>query len=269
MADEVRLERRGAVALLTLDRPERLNAMTPSMHRAYRGLLADAEADPAVGAIVVTGAGRGFCAGADTDAVEAAAGAGAVPGGGTADARPGYGVHPSLDRPFAYHLGLTKPVVAAINGPAAGLGLVLACVCDVRFAASGAKLTSAFGPLGLPVEYGLSWLLPRLIGGARATELLLSSRVVLAEEAAQLGLVHRVLPPEELVDAAVAWGQDVADRCAPGALAATKRQLAVDWQQGLGEAYDEAQRLAGEAIAGEEFAEGVAARRERRPPRWR
>lgn len=271
---EVLAERRGAVAVLTLNRPDRLNAITPSMHRRYRALLAEAEADAGVGAIVVTGAGRGFCAGADSDAVAAVA----VAADGEATAptaaapppdRPGYGSHPAFDRPFAYHLGLAKPVVAAVNGPAAGLGLVLACFCDVRFAAPGAKLTSAFGPLGLPVEYGLSWLLPRLVGGARANELLLSSRVVLAEEAAAIGLVHRVSDPGAVVDDAVAWAQDVVERCAPGALAQTKRQLYADWMAGLGAAYDDALAATRAATAGPEFREAVAARRERRPPRWR
>ena len=108
---------------------------------------------------------------------------------------PGYGVRPEFDADFAYHFGIPKPIIAAVNGPAAGVGLVLACYCDLRFAAQGAKLTTSHGRLGLPAEYGLSWLLPRLIGVTRAADLLLSSRVVLAEEAEQLGLVNRALPP--------------------------------------------------------------------------
>ena len=112
---------------------------------------------------------------------------------------PGYGVRPEFDADFAYQFGIPKPIIAAVNGPAAGVGLVLACYCDLRFAARGAKLTTSHGRLGLPAEYGLSWLLPRLIGVTRAADLLLSSRVVLAEEAEQLGLVNRVLPPDELL----------------------------------------------------------------------
>ena len=105
-------------------------------------------------------------------------------------------MRPEFDADFAYHFGIPKPIIAAVNGPAAGVGLVLACYCDLRFAAHGAKLTTAHGRLGLPAEFGLSWLLPRLIGVTRAADLLLSSRVVLAEEAEQLGLVNRALPPE-------------------------------------------------------------------------
>lgn len=267
--DEVLAERRGTVTVLTLNRPERLNAMTPAMHRRYRVLLAEAEADDAVGAVVVTGAGRGFCAGADTAAVGAVAerGGGLVRAADEPDARPGYGTHPSFDRPFLYHLGLRTPVIAAVNGPAAGLGVVLACCCDVRFAAPGARFAPAFGPLGLPVEYGLSWLLPRLIGGSRANELLLSARKVEADEAASIGLVHRVT--EDVVAAAVSYGQDLADRCAPGAVAATKRQLHADWLTDLGDAFDAAKALTADATRGEEFREGAAALRERRPPRWR
>lgn len=269
MSQEVLAEQRGAVMVLTLNRPERLNAMTPAMHRRYRELLADAEADASIGAVVVTGAGRGFCPGADSEAV-ATAGERGVPTASASSsekARPGYGSHPDFDRAMAYHLGLSKPVVAAINGPAAGLGFVLACYCDVRFAAPGAKLTSAFGPLGLPAEYGLSWLLPRLIGGARANELLISSRVILAEEAAAIGLVHRV--SRSVVDDAVGYAQEMVDRCSPGALAQTKRQVYADWLSGLGEAYDDAMARVGEATKGAEFREAIAARRDGRAPRWR
>lgn len=267
--DEVLAERRGAVALLTLNRPDRLNAMTPAMHRRYRVLLAEAEGDDAVGAIVVTGAGRGFCSGADAAAVDevAARGGGLARAADAPDARPGYGTHASFDRPFLYHLGLRTPVIAAVNGPAAGLGFVLACCCDVRFAAPEAKFAAAFGPLGLPAEYGLSWLLPRLIGGSRANELLLSSRKVPADEALQLGLVHRVAA--DVVGAAVEYGQELADRCAPGAVAATKRQLHVDWMAELGEAFDRAKALTAAATGDDEFREGAAALRERRRPVWR
>jgi enoyl-CoA hydratase/carnithine racemase len=192
------------VATITLDRPQRLNAWTGRMHTEYRHCLASAEADDAVRVIVVTGAGRGFCAGADVAALEGHVERGGYDPGTPEDlAQPGYGVDPRFDAEFAYHFGLTKPVVAKVNGPAAGVGFALACYCDVRFAATGAKLTSAHGRLGLPAEFGLSWLLPRLIGASRAAELLLSSRVVLAEEAHEMGLVQFVVDGRDL-DAAVA-----------------------------------------------------------------
>src|SRR5213075_2415305 len=115
-------------------------------------------------------------------------------------ARPGYGVRPEFDHPFAFHFGMTKPTVAAINGPAAGIGLVLACFCDLRFAAAGAKLTTSHGKLNLPAEEGLSWLLPRIIGLGRANDLLYTSRVVLAEEAERIGLVNAVVGGADLLD---------------------------------------------------------------------
>ena len=143
----------------------------------------------------MTGAGRGFCAGADTRALEGHVERGGYdPGTGPGLDRPGYGVRPEFDAEFAYHFGIPKPILAAVNGPAAGVGFALACYCDLRFAAAGAKLTTAHGRLGLPAEFGLSWLLPRLVGLTRAADLLLSSRVVLAEEAAEMGLVNKVTP---------------------------------------------------------------------------
>jgi enoyl-CoA hydratase/carnithine racemase len=167
------------VATIALNRPDRLNAWTGRMHTEYRRAVAAAEDDPGVRVLVVTGRGRGFCAGADAAALD-----GHVAKGGYDDgireelATPGYGVRSELDHHFAFHYGLRVPVIAAINGPAAGVGLVLACYADVRFAAAGAKLTTAHGRLGLPAEYGLSWVLPRLIGLGRAADLLISSRVV-------------------------------------------------------------------------------------------
>ncbi|MHB8439930.1 MAG: enoyl-CoA hydratase-related protein, partial [Acidimicrobiales bacterium] len=212
------------VALVTLDRPDRLNAWTGRMHTEYRALLGRAEADPAVRAVVLTGAGRGFCAGADSRALEGHVERGGYDPGTPADlARPGFGVRPEFDADFAYHFGLTKPVIAAVNGAAAGVGFVLACYCDLRFAASGAKFTTSHGRLGLPAEYGLSWLLPRLIGLGRAMDLLLSSRVVLAEEAFTMGLVNRVVPPENLLDETLAYARLLAGEISPASLAATRQ----------------------------------------------
>jgi len=191
----VRLERDGAVATVVLDRPERLNAWTGRMHAEYRAVFAHLEADAGVRAVVVTGAGRGFCAGADARALSGHAAAGGYdPGLPPEPATPGHGVDPDYDHPFAWQAGLRFPVVAAINGPAAGVGLVLACWCDLRFAAADAKLTTSAPRLGLPAEYGLSWILPRLVGTGHAADLLLSSRVVRGDEAERIGLVNRALP---------------------------------------------------------------------------
>jgi enoyl-CoA hydratase/carnithine racemase len=257
------------VATITLDRPERLNAWTGRMHTEYRSLLARAADDAGVRVIVVTGAGRGFCAGADARALEGHVARGSYdPGLGDDVARPGYGVRPEFDADFAYHFGIPKPIIAAVNGPAAGVGLVLACYCDLRFAAAGAKLTTSHGRLGLPAEYGLSWLLPRLVGLTRAADLLLSSRVVLAEEACELGLVNRVVPGDDLLAATYAYAHHLASEIAPSSLAVTKLQMYRDLHADVASSVEDAGRRLADMMRGADFAEGVAALTEKRPPRF-
>ena len=258
---------RERVATITLHRPERLNAWTGRMHAEYRALLEQAATDPAVRVIVVTGSGRGFCAGADSRALEGHVERGGYDAGlGDDVAMPGYGVRPEFDADFAYQFGIPKPIIAAVNGPAAGVGFVLACYCDLRFAARGAKLTTSHGRLGLPAEYGLSWLLPRLIGVARAADLLLSSRVVLAEEAEQMGLVNQVLAPGELIAHTEAYAGALAREIAPSSLAATKMQLYRDLHLDAASSVRDAEMRMAEMMQGPDFAEGVAALTERRVP---
>lgn len=266
----VRYQVTDRVGVVTLNRPERLNAWTGRMHTEYRWALAQADADPSVRVIVVTGAGRGFCAGADRAALEGHAGRGGYDPGTPDDIpRPGFGVEAEFDHDFAYHFGLTKPTIAAINGPAAGVGLVLACYCDLRWAAAGAKLTTSHGRLGLPAEYGLSWLLPRLIGLTRANDLLLSSRVVLAEEALELGLVNRVVGADELMPAVLDYAAHLAEGVSPASLRATRHQIYRDLHGGVGAAVEDSGRRLGEMMGEPDFAEGVSALVERRPPRFR
>jgi enoyl-CoA hydratase/carnithine racemase len=237
------------------------------MHSEYRALLERARRDAGVRVIVVTGSGRGFCAGADTRALEGEAERGAHDPGLAEDiAKPGYGIRPEFDADFAYHFGIPKPIIAAVNGPAAGVGLVLACYCDLRFAARGAKLTTAHGRLGLPAEYGLSWLLPRLIGVTRAADLLLSSRVVLAEEAEGMGLVNRTLPPDELLPFTYEYAGRLATEVSPSSLAATKFQLYRDLHRDVASSVREAGLRLNELMGGPDFAEGVAALTQKRPP---
>jgi enoyl-CoA hydratase/carnithine racemase len=257
------------VATVTLDRPDRLNAWTGRMHTEYRWCLARAEDDPGVRAIVVTGAGRGFCAGADARALEKHAERGGYDDGVREPlAEPGYGVRPEFDHAFAFHFGMAKPVIAAINGAAAGVGLVLACYCDLRFAAAGAKLTTSAPRLGLPAEYGLSWVLPRLVGIGHATDLLLSSRVVLAEEAATMGLVNKVLPPDELLPHTYAYAQALATEVSPAAVRTAKRQLYTDLHTDVGTAVENSVTLLDQMMAQPDYAEGVAAYLDRRPPNF-
>ena len=265
----IRYEVTDRVATITLDRPDRLNAWTGRMHTEYRKAVAAAEADTAVRVLVVTGAGRGFCAGADSAALDGHVAKGAYdPGIRGPLAEPGYGVRAEFDHAFAFHYGLRLPVLAAVNGAAAGVGFVLACYADLRFAAAGAKLTAVHGRLGLPSEFGLSWVLPRLIGLTRAADLLLSSRVVLAEEAAEMGLVNRVLPADELLPAVYEYARVLAHEISPASIVATKRQLYADLHGDVGTAVEVAERLLEDHVKGDDYKEGVQALLERRPPRY-
>ncbi len=216
------------IATITLSRPQRRNAWTGRMHTEYRWLLDQANRDPGVRVIVVTGdpAGNAFCAGADLGALEGHAEQGRYDSG-TADdiAMPGYGADPGFDAAFAYHFGLDKPVIAAINGAAAGVGLVLAAFADLRFAAAGVKFTTAHGRFNFPAEYGLSWVLPRIVGLTHANDLLLTSRVFTAEEAAAMGFLNRVLPPQDLIGHVTAYAKTIAEGVAPGSARETKRQI--------------------------------------------
>lgn len=263
----VRYEVADRVATVTLDRPHRLNAWTGRMHAEYRWCLARADADAEVRAVVVTGAGRAFCAGADAAALSGHAESGGYDPGTPDDmATPGYGVRAEYDHAFAWHYGLTIPVIAAVNGPAAGVGLVLACYCDLRFAAEGAKLTTSAPRLGLPAEYGLSWVLPRMVGIGHAADLLLSSRVVRAEEAATMGLVNRVLPSDDVVPAALDYARALATEVAPTAVRTAKAQLYADLHGDVGTAVARSEQLLDEMVAAPDYREGVAAWQERRSP---
>jgi len=257
------------IATITLNRPHRMNAWIGRTHTEYRWVLAEAERDPAVRAVVVTGAGRAFCVGADSRALEGHVAKGRYDSGTTEDiATPGYGVRPEFDTDFAYHFGLTKPVIAAINGPAAGIGLVLACYTDLRFAAAGTKLTTAHGKLNLPAEYGLSWLLPRMIGLTRANDLLLTSRVFLAEEAMAMGLVNAVVPPEELLPYTYNYVRTLIITVSPGSLRESKRQVYSDLHRDVRAAIADSVALVERMVTEPDFSEGVSAFVEKRLPQW-
>jgi enoyl-CoA hydratase/carnithine racemase len=257
------------IATVTLNRPHRLNAWTGRMHTEYRWALDDAERRDDVRVVVVTGEGRGFCAGADASALDGHVERGGYDPGVPADiATPGFGVSPEFDHDFTFHFGLRKPVIAALNGPTAGVGLVLACYCDLRFAAEGVKLTTSHGKLHLPAEYGLSWVLPRLVGLGRALDLLLSSRIVLAEEALRFGLVNEVWPGSELLERTYDYARNLAFHISPRSLAETKRQVYLDQHRGVGSSLAEAERLLHEMMTEPSFREGVRALNDKRPPEF-
>lgn len=254
MSDDVVLyDVADGVATITLNRPDRLNAYTAAMGARYFDLLDAADADPDVRVIVVTGAGRGFCAGADMDMLQGI-------GGGDAT-----GPEPR-DTSQIQALGVRKPLIAAINGPCAGIGMVTALMCDLRFAAAGAKLTTAFSRRGLIAEHGMSWILPRLVGPAVALDLLLSARVVLAEEALELGLVNRVVPAERLVTETLAYARDLVANASPRSMAAIKRQVYGHLDADLATAAADSDRLMADSLGHADFREGVASFVDKRAP---
>jgi enoyl-CoA hydratase/carnithine racemase len=238
------------IATLTLNRPERLNAWTPSLGSRYFDLLERAADDPAVRVIVVTGAGRGFTAGADMNVLQ-----GGEPGGSRGETRP-----------QTFPLTIPKPILAAVNGPCAGIGLVLALMCDLRFAAAGAKFTTAFARRGLVAEHGIAWMLPRLVGPARTLDLLYSGRVFLAEEALALGVVNRVLPPEDLLPETYAYARELCEQCSPAAMAEMKRQVFAAYESDLASSVTLANQLMAESFTRPDFKEGVTSFVEKRPP---
>jgi enoyl-CoA hydratase/carnithine racemase len=257
------------IGTLTLSRPQRMNAWTGRMHTEYRWCLAQLDANVDVRVIIVTGAGRGFCVGGDADALSGHVRKGGYdPGTPPELAEPGYGVAPEFDASFAYHFGLTKPVLAAINGPAAGVGLALACFADLRFAAAGARFTTAHGKLNLPAEYGLSWLLPRMIGLTRASELLLSSRVFTAEEALSMGLVNEVFPRDEVLEATRKYARNLLATVSPNSLRQTRWQMYRDLHRDVAASVTHSELLLNEMMREPDYAEGVAAFLGKRPPVW-
>ena len=251
-AELVLAERRDAVLLVTFNRPDRLNAWTDELEEQYFDALEAADDDPEVRAIVVTGAGRGFSAGADMDDLAGAADA-------TEDVL-------TRRRPRHLPMLIRKPVIAAVNGPAAGLGFVEALFCDVRFASPEAVFLSAFARRGLVAEYGASWILTRLVGQGRAADLLLSGRRIGGEEAARIGLVEHLVPADELVDRAVAYAADVSTSCSPWSLATIKEQLRLDADRGFAVSVGHADTLMRASFQGADLTEGVASFTERRPP---
>ena len=243
------------VAVLTLNRPERLNAWTQELGSTYFDLLEECAADPEVRAIIVTGAGRGFCAGADMQDLQAL-GSGDVDG---AQRR-------ADDRPQTFPTTIPKPIIAAVNGPVAGIGLVLALMCDMRFIADDAKVTTAFARRGLVAEYGIGWVLPRLVGPAVAMDLLFSGRVILGTEAAELGLANRALSADQVLEETVAYARELAKFSSPASMAVMKKQVYADLERGLSSAADDANELMLESFQRSDFVEGVQSFVEKREP---
>ncbi|HXZ63840.1 MAG TPA: enoyl-CoA hydratase-related protein [Streptosporangiaceae bacterium] len=268
--EEIRYEVDDPVATITLHRPEVLNAWTDRMAAEVRHAIAAAAADPRVVGIVLTGAGRGFCAGADLrrlSAIGSGGGRGApVPAELAADpGDPSFGDDLHLGT-YTYLMSVPKPVIAAINGPVAGMGVPIVLACDLRFMAEDAVLTTSFSQRGLIAEWGISWLLPRLVGTAVALDLLFSARKITGVEAAALRVVNAAVPRADVLAHAQRYVRDLAATTSPTSLAIMKRQVYQQLHAGLLAAEREAQRLMLESFGRPDFREGVESYLERRPP---
>jgi len=257
------------VATITLNRPDKLNAWTAVMESEVRSHMENAEQDDEVRVIVVTGAGRGFCAGADMSLLSAVAERGLDNRGREQVLRDGAnrreGVAPDFQKKYSYFPAIGKPVIAAINGPVVGLGLVITLYCDLRLASDASRFSTTFARRGLIAEYGMAWMLPRIIGIANALDLLLSARTIDAAEALRMGLVNRVFPQETFLEKVQEFAQELASTVSPRSLRIIKRQVYEAMSQPLGEAFDISVREMMACFRTEDFKEGVAHFMEKRP----
>jgi enoyl-CoA hydratase/carnithine racemase len=250
------------VATITLNRPDKLNAWTALMEQEVRAAVYEAEKDDNVRVIILTGAGRGFCAGADMSLL----GSIAKEGLGQRTPENLFGqsngqrqnVRPDFKQKYSYFPAIQKPVIAAVNGPAVGLGFVITLYCDLRFASDTARFGTAFAKRGLIAEYGLAWMLPRLIGPANALDMLFSARMVDAGEALRMGLVNHVFPQEGFLDSVRAYAKEVAYNVSPRSLRVIKDQVYNGMFQTLSEACETAGHEMVQSLQSEDFKEGVA-----------
>lgn len=263
------------VATITLNRPDKLNAWTATMEASVRRALADAAKRDDVRAIVITGAGRGFCAGADMGLLQSITPAGERPLQRDDAAKvnvPTSPYGPSLEghykSRFGYLFSIGKPIIAAINGPCAGIGLVFTLFCDMRYASHEARFTTAFAQRGLIAEHGISWLLPRLTGSANALDVLLSARKFSAEEAERIGLVNRTFAHDSFMDNVNAYARQLADTVSPRSMAVMKEQVWKAWFQDFNEALQVADAEMHKSFGSEDFKEGVAHFVEKRAPKF-
>jgi enoyl-CoA hydratase/carnithine racemase len=240
------------VGLITLNRPDKLNAWTPAMRMDYFDTLDRFAEDPSVRAIVVRGAGRGFCAGADLSLIRA-------PDAQMDAARA------AESRQYWHPLSIGKPIVAAIHGPCLGIGLQQAMFCDIRFAAKDAKIGAPYVRRGIVGEMGITWMLSRLCGVGAANDIMLSGRTLSGEEAAKIGLVNEATEPGEVFERAMAYARDLAANCSPLAMRTVKMQLYQDLMDDFTPSFARSERLLDEVLRGEDVKEGVAAVREKRP----
>jgi enoyl-CoA hydratase/carnithine racemase len=262
VTDDLRYAKEGAIATLTLNRPDRLNAITGPMLAALSDALVDADADPAVRVIVITGAGKGFCSGLDLKDASSGQGIGGAGGVGANVAKFDLRTAP----PTVLH-NVDKPTICALNGAAAGYGMDLALGCDIRVAAEGAKIAAAFTKRGVLPESGGTWLLPRLVGWAKACEIAFTGRTLDAQECLALGLVNKVVPAELLEKEVRALAEEIAAN-APLAVQATKRMMRMGQDETFEANVHHVYLQLLPLFRSQDFAEGVKSFIERRPPKF-
>jgi enoyl-CoA hydratase/carnithine racemase len=249
------------VATIILNRPDKLNAWTAIMEQEVRSAVEEAERDDNVRVIVLTGAGRGFCAGADisllrgvaTHGVDEATIERALQAGAQRE-----GIRADYQKKYSYFLGVGKPVIAAINGPVVGLGLVIALYCDLRWASETARFSTTFARRGLIAEYGMAWMLPRIVGVPNALDLLLSARTIDAAEALRMGLANQMFPQDAFLEKVREQARELASSVSPRSLRVIKRQVYDATFQTLAEAFEVSEREMLASLQSEDFKEGVA-----------
>jgi len=257
------------VATITLNRPDKLNAWTAVMEQEVRSAMEEAERDDNVRVIILTGAGRGFCAGADMSLLKTVADRG-LDQSTKEQALETHGqrasVRSDFQKKYSYFLGVGKPVIAAINGPVVGLGLVIALYCDLRWASEAARFSTTFARRGLVAEYGMAWMLPRIVGLPNALDLLFSARTIDATEALRMGLVNQVFPQEIFAVKVSENARELASVVSPRSQRVMKRQVYDAMFQNLGEAFEISGREMLESLKSSDFKEGVAHYLEKRAP---
>jgi len=269
MSEAVLFEKKEGVATVTLNRPDRLNAVNDEIRAGLREKLDDACKDDDVKVIIITGSGRGFCAGADMDGL-AATSEGKSQGQQVEAEKRNYAANnvKGFDGGFSYFPTLPKPIIAAINGPAAGVGFIMALYCDIRFAKEGAVFSSAFSKRGLIAEWGVGWILPRLIGLARANDVLFSSRKFTADEAESMGIVNKTFPEEEFESAVFDYAKELATLVSPRSVRVMKEQIYNAQAESIEENLKSSMQAMVDSFDTEDFKEGVAHFVEKREPNF-
>jgi len=263
--EQIAYEVSNQVATVTLNRPDKLNAWTQKMEEEVTEAIRAASSDDKVRVIILTGAGKGFCAGADMSLLSAISQESSARAEFLFEEKVDGDVRADFQKKHAWLLTVPKPIIAAINGPAVGLGFIVPLYCDFRFASEKARFSVIFSKRGLVAEYGLAWMLPRLVGLGNAIELMYTSKLFDAQEALRIGLVSRVLPEENFLGAVQEFARELASTVSPRSLRVMKRQIYTGLLQDLGEAFDLAIEEMKGSFGTEDFKEGVAHFLEKRP----